>query len=205
MEINQPLTEPFKFSRRNSALLLLAERKGALDKRVVAPLTRIISDPMSIEDTNSFASLLVKLEAEQFIPPLIDAISTAVPGESSWLADYMYALINLLMDRDGPYPVDESFVHLLGGWLLSTGGGEISWKAGDILAVVQNQATRDYLIRGMSDESLFSGTRIACMRGIVNQYREVAEHHLSSVANDADSSVRDAVASAQKHVKSQSQ
>lgn len=201
MEINQPAAGSSKYPRRNNVLRLLAKRKGALDERLVAPLAEIISDPMSIENTNSFASLLAKMDAEPFIAPLIDMISRAVPGESSWLADYMYALIKLLMNRGDYFPVHESFVHLLGGWLLSTGGGEISWKAGDILEQVQNQATREYLIRGMSDESLFSRTRIACMRGVVNQYREVAEHALSAVANDPDHKVRDAAAGALNYLK----
>lgn len=201
MENNQPAAEFPEYARRNNALRLLAGRKGALDERLAAPFAEIIRDPMSIEDPHSFASLLVKMDAELFIDPLIDSISTAVPGESNWLADYMYALIILLMNREDCYPVTESFVHLLGGWLLSTGGGEISWKAGDLLAEVENQATRDYLIRGISDESLFSETRIACMRGIVNQYREDAEHVLSAVANDPDLKLRDASASALKHIK----
>ena len=76
MEINQPAAGSSKYPRRNNVLRLLAKRKGALDERLVAPLAEIISDPMSIENTNSFASLLAKMDAEPFIAPLIDIITT---------------------------------------------------------------------------------------------------------------------------------
>jgi hypothetical protein len=112
----------------------------------------------------------------------------------------MYALVSLLMDRDEFYPVEESFVHLMGDLLLRAGGGAISWKAGDIMAELLHPATREYLIRGAADKSLFHQTRIACIRGLMNQYREDAASVLSVLANDPNMSVREAVADAQRHL-----
>jgi hypothetical protein len=191
-------------SERNSALRFLESLVVDVDERLVGCLAEIIRQPTSVEDTNRFASLLVDLGAEPFIAPLIESISRATLHESTWLADYVYALGRLLTDRDEFYPAEESFVHLLGGWLLSTGGGEISWKAGVIMAELQHPATREYLMRGAADETLFNKTRIACIGGLVNQYRGDAATVLSRLSNDPDNHVRDAVAEARRHLHQQS-
>src|ERR1044071_8064446 len=94
-------------TERNSALRFLEGIVVNTDERLVRMLSDIISEPTSIEDTNRFASLLADLGAESFIAPLIESISSATPNNSSWLADYMYALGSLLMDREGFYPAEE--------------------------------------------------------------------------------------------------
>jgi HEAT repeat protein len=190
-------------SERNNALRFLESLVVDVDERLVDCLVKIISEPTSVDDTNRFASLLVDLGAEPFIAPLIESISRATVHESRWLADYMYALGRLLTDRgarDELYPAEESFVHLLGGWLVSTGGGEISWKAGIIMAELQHPATREYLMRGVADQTLFSRTRIACVGGLMNQYRGDVAAVLSTLSNDPDEDVRDAVADARRHL-----
>jgi hypothetical protein len=187
-------------SERNSALRFLESLVVDVDDQLVTCLVQIIGEPTSVEDTNRFASLLVDLGAEPFIAPLIEAISGATRGESTWLADYMYALDRLLTDRREFYPAEESFVNLLGGWLVSTGGGEISWKAGSILAELQHPATREYLMRGVADETLHNLTRIACLGGLMNQYRDHAAAILSTLSNDSDKRVREAVADARRHL-----
>jgi len=192
-------------SERNSALRFLQSLVVDVDAQLVGGLAQIISEPTTVEDTNHFASLLVGLRAEPFIAPLIEAISGAMLHESTWLGDYMYALGRLLTDRHELYPAGESFVHLLGGWLVSTGGGEISWKAGTILAELQHPATREYLVRGAANETLFHRTRIACLGGLINQYRDDATTILSTVANDPDKRVRDAVAEAQRHLQGEAE
>ena len=202
MDLNQPGDGSVRISDINATLRSLAELKSIPDECFVGPLAEIINEPTSIDDTNSFASLLVKMGSELFISPLINSISKAIPGESSWLADYMYALNEILMDREEYYPADEIFVHLLGKWLFSTGGGEISWKAGTILAEIKNEATRDYLIRGAADPLLFHGTRIACIRGIINHYRGDAQDVISTVIDDSDRRVKDAALDAQQYLKS---
>lgn len=200
MNIDQLTTALFAQSERNNALQFLESLVVDVDERLVGCLVTIIEDPTSVEDTNRFASLLADLGAEPFIAPLIRAISRGAPP-SRWLADYMYALGSLLAAHDGLYPVQDSFVHLLGSWLLSTGGGEISWKAGLIMERLDNSATREYLMRGAADESLFHQTRIACIGGLMNQYREGVETVLTTLSNDPDNRVRDAVADASKFLK----
>lgn len=152
-------------------------------------------------DTDKFASLLEDIGSETFIEPLIENIMGARSGATAWLADYMYALGSLLMDRESVWPTQQDFVDLLGNWLLSTGGGEISWKAGVILAHVRHPNTRQYLKQGALDQSLFHQTRIACIRGLVNQYRSEAEIVLQQLSNDSDEYVRDAAANARQWMK----
>ena len=92
-------------------------------------------------------------------------------GESTWLADYMYALGNLLEEQEDPIEVSEELVNLLGFWLESTQGGEISWKSGIILSEIGNVSAEQYLLNGAKNSTLFSETRIACLRGYVNHNR----------------------------------
>ena len=195
MDLNDLLTALSEPAKQNSALRLLESVVVDPDERLVQRLSTIVAQPTSIEDTNRFASLLADLGTESFIAPLINAISLAQPG-SPWLADYMYALVRLLLDRHDAYPTDESFVRLMGDWLLSTGGGELSWKAGDVLAELGHPATREYLVRGAADAALFNGTRIACLRGLVNRYPDDATAVLDQLLNDPDEHIREAVADA---------
>ncbi len=189
-----------ELSERNLALRFLYETKGNLYSGIIDQITVIINEPNSIENTHSFASFLVHLNKESFIPPLINSISKAVPGESLWLADYMYALIELLSELDEYYIVDDGFVHLLGEWLFSTGGGEISWKSGDVLCQIENQASRGYLLHGAVDVSLLHLTRISCLRGIVNHYRDEASELLSQLVDDCNSKVKEAALDAQAFI-----
>jgi HEAT repeat protein len=185
-------------SERNDTLRLLKNVLVDKDDALIRSLTGIIGDPSSIEDTNGFASILEVLGSKAFIPPLIDAISNGSPLTTTWLADYMYALGELLRKREEYWPAEESFVHLMGDWLLSTGGGEISWKAGLILAEIVQPSTRDYLLRGAVDQSLFLQTRLACVKAIVNQYPTHAPEILEKLAADPEPYVRDAVAQHQR-------
>jgi hypothetical protein len=188
-------------SERNGALRFLESLVVDTDERLLQQLSGIVGEPASIEDTHSFALLLADLGAESFIAPLIESISGATVG-CAWLADYMYALGSLLSDRrvarDGFYRSEESFVHILGNWLLSTGGGEISWKAGNIMAELEHPSTRDYLLRGAAAENLFHQTRIACISGIVNHYPSEAPALLDRLSTDSDDHIREAVADARK-------
>jgi hypothetical protein len=150
MTIDQLLDALDAPADRNRALELLESVVVDRDDRLMRCLVGIIGQPDSIQDTNRFASLLTDLGADAFIKPLVICIGSATPGQSTWLSDYMYALGSLLMNREEPYPADEAFVHRLGDWVFSTGGGEVSWKAGEILAELQHPATRSYLVRGVS-------------------------------------------------------
>jgi HEAT repeat protein len=193
---------PLDQEYRASALGYVGLKSETPDQELLAALLAIIHHPERINDTNEFASLLVDIGDERFIQPLIDKIASGVPGGDSWLADYMYALIELLSEPEDYHPVDESFAHLLGDWLLNTRGGEISWKAGDILSEVECPASKEYLLRGAADTSLFHQTRISCVRGIVNHFREDARPLLQSLEDDSSQEVREACLDAMAHVES---
>jgi hypothetical protein len=96
MDLKELLTALSEPSSRNSALRFLERVVVDTDEDLVQQLAAIVAQPTSIEDTNRFASLLVDLGAEAFISPLINAISRA-NAHPAWLADYMYALVRLLM------------------------------------------------------------------------------------------------------------
>lgn len=179
-------------SERNHTLSFLESLVVDIDGRLVRSIIDVIRDPSSVDNTNRFASLLKSLGSEAFIPPLIEVISTGSPETSRWLADYMYALGGLLDEQDDFWPAEEDFVHLLGDWLLSTGGGEISWKAGIILAAVKHPSSRPYLLRGVADQSLFHQTRIDCLRAFVNMYGEDAQMILEQLSTDPQKIDRDA-------------
>ena len=201
MHIDQVLAGLVSEAERNDTLGFLESLVVDRDERLVACLARIIKEPSSIESTSRLANLLVALGSEAFIPPLIEVISKGSPGTSPWLADYMYALGSLLADCDEYWLAEEDFVRLLGEWLLSSGGGEISWKAGVILAEIKHPASRPYLLRGATDQSLFHQTRIHCVRAIVGQYPDDAPAILEQLSADADKHVRETVSKQQQWMK----
>ncbi|MCW1887344.1 hypothetical protein OKA04_21585 [Luteolibacter flavescens] len=176
-------------------------RKSSSDQEILAELISIISRPEQISNTNRFASLLVEITDDRFIPMLIEKVVDGTRGEDFWLSDYMYALGMLLYDRDECYPVDDVFVRLMGDWLLNGKGGEISWKAGGILSEVEAPAAREYLLKGAADTSLFHLTRISCVRGVVNNFRDDAWALLESLDGDEDDYVREACRSASSFLK----
>ncbi len=183
-------------SRRNEALSLLYDLLVNDPEKIFDSLIILISQPEKITDTNKFASLLEEVGSESFIEPLIGKIRDANLDTTPWLADYMYALGSLLMEREDVWPAGQDFVDLLGKWLLSTEGGEISWKAGIILSHLENAHTKQYLKQGVYDQSLFHQTRISCLQGIINQYRSEAAAVLQDLSSDSDEHVRKAIADA---------
>ena len=191
---------PLDQKYRASAIGYVGLKSEVTDQELLAELLAIIHRPERINDTNEFASLLADIGDERFIQALIDKIASGVPGGDSWLADYMYALIELLNETEDYYPVDESFANLLGDWLLNTQGGEISWKAGDILSEVECPASKEYLLKGAADTSLFHQTRISCIRGMVNHFRGEARSLLQSLQDDSSQEVREACHGAIAHL-----
>jgi hypothetical protein len=160
---------------RNLSIELLEAIVVDQDQLLVDSLCSVIMEPSSINNTNRFASLLVDYSSEKYLKNLVETISGADLNNSPWLADYMYALGRLLDELELEYETTDDFVHLLGNWLLSTGGGEISWKASHILAWIKNNAALPYLLAGAENNDLFHQTRIACIRGVVNNFRPHAK------------------------------
>lgn len=196
MNIEQVIQDLESPAKSNETLQLIAQIMVDTDERLIQKLTDLITTPEKIENTNRFASILEDLSQPEFIPPLIEAIKNGNPSETIWLADYMYDLGNLLGEQDDWWKPEEEFVHLLGDWLFSTGGGEISWKAGIILAELEHPATLQYFLRGAEDQGLLHLTRVCCIRGVMNHFRDQAPSLLKKLADDPEQEVRDAVASA---------
>src|SRR5688500_16127400 len=85
------------------------------DIRFINRLVDLILNPTLIEDTNRFAFILVDLRCIECIIPLTKIIKTADVTQSSWLADFMYALGSLLgvNEEDLELDIEEDFIHLL--------------------------------------------------------------------------------------------
>jgi len=195
MNLRQLVAELNSPASRNETLNLIGQILDG-DHHLVETLTTLIEKPEEIKDTHIFASILADLPQAEFIPPLIHTISQSEPGKTPWLSDYMYALGSILQDEDDCWQPEESFVHLLGNWLHSTGGGEIAWKSAVILSQLDHPATRSYFISGAADQDIFHQARTACINGIVNHYREEATTLLQTLINDPEPVVREKVAHA---------
>jgi HEAT repeat protein len=202
MNIDQVIQDLESSSKCNETLQLIAQIIVDTDARLIQRLTDLITTPEKIEDTNRFASILEDLSQPEFIPSLIEAIKNGNPSETIWLADYMYVLGNLLAEQDDWWEPEEEFVHLLGDWLFSTGGGEISWKAGIILAELEHPATLEYFLRGAEDQELLHLTRVCCIGGIMHHFRDQAPSLLQKLADDPKPEVREAVVNALEFLKS---
>lgn len=171
---------------------IIVDRNTSFIKKIV----ELISTPSAIENTNKFASLLVDLNFEEFIYPLAETIQTATYNQTTWLADYLYALDALLEKEEHQIVFEEEFIHLLGSWLTNTGGGEIAWKSACILSNIKHPACYQYYLKSVNDKNLFFLTRNACLRGLVNQYglKEIALY--KELLNDESSEIRKSAQSA---------
>lgn len=202
MNLEQMVAELKSPDSRDETLKLIGQVLD-IDPQLVETLAILIGTPEEIKDTHGFASVLADLSQAEFIKPLIQSISQSEPGETPWLADYMYALGSILQDEDDCWQPEESFVHLLGKWLHSTGGGEIAWKSAVILSQLDHPATLSYFVSGAGDKSLFHQARTACINGIVNYYREEATTLLQELIDDPEPVVREEVARALKWLESE--
>lgn len=198
MNINQFVSELKSSSGKNETLELLAGILVEKDARLAEVLAETIRKPEEIHNTHSFASVLEFLANPDFIPPLIEAVSKAEPGRTPWLADYLYALGSVLMDLEDFWSPEEGFVHLLGTWLGSPGGGEIAWKSAVVLSQLDHPANHEYLFSGATDRKLFHQGRAACLSGIVNFYPQEAPALLEQLARDPEKEVREEAARARR-------
>ncbi|MCV6639415.1 hypothetical protein [Candidatus Albibeggiatoa sp. nov. NOAA] len=165
---------------------------------LTSKLRQLIAFPEKIENTNRFASLLSDLYSEEYIEPLIQTIARANLEEAAWLSDYMYALGNCLDELDEAYIPEESFVHLLGDWLLNTNGGEISWKSAIILENLEHPQCITYYEQGALSKGLFHQSRIACLSGLVNEFGMSKLEVYQELLKDDDPEVHGAAQSAIK-------
>jgi hypothetical protein len=175
-----------KDEKLNEGLSFLEDIIVDKNKILFNKINEIISFPEKITNTNKFASLLVDLRSDIFIPNLINSIQDAIPGKTAWLADYMYALGSILDETADYYPIDESFVDLIGEWMLNTNGGEISWKASAVLMNLKNDKIFEYLRIGVFNQDLFHLTRCNCLNRLVNQFGKNEINTYKLLLNDKD-------------------
>jgi hypothetical protein len=139
------------------------------DKILIETFINLIRDPDTIEDTNRFASILVALQCNEFINPIVEIIYSRTHQIPTWLSDYLYALGSILEDNNPEYQFQDYFIHQLGFWIQSA-NVEVSWKSAVVLSNIDNPLCYDYYITGVRNTMLFHQTRIACLNGIVNHY-----------------------------------
>ncbi len=197
MNINELIDNLSNHSHVNESLKFLEDIIVDTPDELIAQLTNLISLPHKISDTNRFASLISDLPSKQYTAPLIHEISKSVVGETSWLADYMYALGDILDEYDEQYVPEDDFVDLLGGWLLNTGGGEISWKSAIILAQFNHPKCLSYYEQGAKLQELFFLSRIECLKGLVNEcgaeYMQLYQELLNDPKEEIKEAAEDAI------------
>ncbi len=192
MNINELIQNLGIDSRSNESLKLLTDIVVDTPDELIDELIKLISSPHKISDTNAFASLISDLPSERYTAPLVKEISTSVVGETLWLADYMRALGHTLDELEDPYVPEDSFVDLLGEWLLKTGGGELSWKSAILLVQLKHPKCLSYYEQGVQLQGLFFLSRIECLKGLVNEY--ACEHMklYQELLNDPQEEIREA-------------
>ncbi len=72
-------------NRLNESLELIEDIIIDTPDELIIKLQNLINHPEKIANTNRFASLLSDWDSEEFINPLIQKITGAVPGKTSWL------------------------------------------------------------------------------------------------------------------------
>lgn len=87
MELDLLISNLRSPSERNKALGFLTDVIVDPRPEFVETLVELIRQPDSIQDTNSFASLLKFLSKKDFIEPLIETISLDKHGKCKWLSD----------------------------------------------------------------------------------------------------------------------
>ncbi len=192
MNINELIQNLGIDSRSNESLKLLTDIVVDTPDELIDELIKLISSPHKISDTNAFASLLSDLPSERYTTPLVKEISASVVGETSWLSDYMFALGNILDELEDPYIPEDSFVDLLGEWLLRTDGGEISWKSAILLAQIKHPNCLSYYEQGVKLQGLFFLSRIECLKGLVNECGREYMGLCQELLNDPQEEVREA-------------
>lgn len=177
----------------NQALDFLSDIVLDNNEELVGAIVKLIENPARIADTNRFASILKAIPHERYRDSLAQCIQKATLGSDPWLSDYLYALDAILEFVDEPWAADDELVSLLGRWLLETGGGEISWKAGILLSWVSNPLAKEIMLRAARDASLFHQTRIQAIHGIANNFRDELHPLLDALSADDNEHIQETV------------
>ena len=122
---------------------LLVDNFGTLETE----LKDLISKPDKIKNTNKFASLLSDLKNSTFINPLLVTISLSDKGDA-WLADFLYAVINLLDESsvNDEFDIPQNLIDKLQIWVLDN-TGEIAWKAANLLKFYESESAEKIQVK----------------------------------------------------------
>ena len=132
-----------------------------------AELKTLIENPERIENTNKFASLLSVLKNSIFINPLLETISKS-DRHSSWLADFLYAVINLLDESsvNDKFEIPENLIDKLEAWILNY-KDEISWKSASLLKFYDSTRAEQIQLKKLEERDDFFMTYIECLLGLL--------------------------------------
>ena len=147
---------------------LLVDNFGTLETE----LKDLISKPDKIKNTNKFASLLSDLKNSTFINPLLVTISLSDKGDA-WLADFLYAVINLLDESsvNDEFDIPQNLIDKLQIWVLDN-TGEIAWKAANLLKFYESELAEKIQLKKLEERGDFFLTYAECILGLLRYNKE---------------------------------
>lgn len=135
-------------------------------------LKDLISKPEKIKNTNKFASLLSDLKKSTFINPLLLKISLSDKGDA-WLADFLYAVINLLEESsiNDEFDIPKNLIGKLQVWILDN-NGEIAWKAASLLKFYESETAEKIQLQKLEERGDFFLTYAECILGLLRYNKD---------------------------------
>lgn len=151
-------------------------------------LKDLISKPDKIKNTNKFASLISDLKNPTFINPLLVTISLSDKGDA-WLADFLYAVINLLDESsvNDEFDIPQNLIDKLQIWVLDN-TGEIAWKAASLLKFYESEMSEKIQLKKLEERGDFFLTYAECILGLLRYNKD---KHIGLVRQIASDETRD--------------
>ncbi|MFA6151735.1 MAG: hypothetical protein WC716_10480 [Chitinophagaceae bacterium] len=158
---------------------LLIENYSTIKEELIL----LINNPANIENTNKFASLLCKLDAREFINPLLQQISIA-HKEDCWLIDYLYAAGNLLeqCSAEESFDIPDTIFDKLKDWLLNN-QNELAWNTAVILKHYASEEAEKIQLQKLEQDDFFL-THYECILGLLNYNRPKHIKQVEQIALD---------------------
>jgi hypothetical protein len=157
-------------------------------KTLEIELKNLISDPVRIENTNKFASLLVNLKNPAFKDPLLWQISFATKGDV-WLTDFLYAVIRLLDEScvNDEFEMPTNLIDKLETWVLDN-KNELAWKSANLLKFFESERVEKIQLKKLEERGDFFLTYAECILGLL---RFDKDKHMALVKQIALDETRD--------------
>ena len=165
---------------------LLVDDYGSLEDELVY----LIYNPVKIENTNKFASLISRLKSAAFINPLLKQISLADKTDC-WLSDYLYAVIELLEESsiDEEFDIPDNLIKKLEEWIIDN-TGELSWKAANVLKFYESESAERIQLKKLEEYNDFFLTYVECILGLLQydkgKHLELVERISKDPARDKE-------------------